>query len=154
MSKSRISVSLRLAQRSQPNPDTGCIEWMGCRKDDGYGHIRVGFKMVTTHRAAWEEARGAIPDGMCVLHRCDNPPCINLDHLFLGTQIENIADMNAKGRQVPSKGEQNGRVKLTEEQVRKIRQDERLQKEIAAEYGVNQTLISMIKRRVNWSHVT
>lgn len=80
------------------NPTTGCLEWTAGKSHFGYGkyHIkRVGF---ATHRIAWVLAHGPIPDGLCVCHRCDNPPCLNEDHLFLGTMADNHADMRAKGR--------------------------------------------------------
>lgn len=149
----RLPLSVRLEERSMVNPVTGCVEWLGYKNEDGYGVIRVGRKMVRTHRAVWQAEYGLIPLGMNVLHRCDNPSCINLGHLFLGTQAENVADMISKKRNSPNIGETNGRVKLTEEQVLGIRRDSRFQKQIAADYGVNQTLVSMIKRRVAWSHV-
>ena len=72
-----------------------CWEWRGLRDKHGYGR-KGPYK--TTHRLAWEWANGPVPAGMCVLHRCDNPPCCNPDHLFLGTQADNLADMVAKGR--------------------------------------------------------
>jgi hypothetical protein len=79
----------------------GCIEWTKARSTFGYGRITRGARgagWAFTHRVAWELANGPIPDGMCVLHRCDNPPCCNPDHLFLGTLSDNTQDMIAKGR--------------------------------------------------------
>jgi hypothetical protein len=75
------------------DPDTGCHVWTGGRASKGYGQLRIGV-----HRLAWELANGPIPEGMQVLHRCDNPRCCNPDHLMLGTQAENMADMRRKGR--------------------------------------------------------
>lgn len=79
--------------------DSGCHEFIGFKNRHGYGQIGVGSKLKLTHRLAWELAFGLIPDGLWVLHKCDNPPCCNVDHLWLGTQAENVADMIAKGRQ-------------------------------------------------------
>jgi hypothetical protein len=82
----------RLKSRLVLDPDTGCHLWNGTRKG-GYGQIAS-----CAHRLAWELANGPIPKGMQVLHRCDEPRCCNPDHLFLGTQAENMADMSRKGR--------------------------------------------------------
>ena len=75
-----------------------CHEWAGATVKGGYGVMRVNKKNYRTHRIAWELTNGPIPNGLCVLHRCDNPPCLNIEHLFLGTQAETVADMSAKGR--------------------------------------------------------
>jgi hypothetical protein len=91
------SIRLRLAERSEPQGD--CIVWTGSRKGgNGYGQMCISYKNHMVHRLAWEVAHGPIPPGLCVLHRCDNPPCIRPDHLFLGTHQENMADMVVKQR--------------------------------------------------------
>lgn len=76
-----------------------CIEWDGYLNNRGYGRRSVGGISGYVHRFAWEEEHGPIPEGAHVLHRCDNPPCFNVDHLFLGSALENSRDMVAKGRQ-------------------------------------------------------
>jgi hypothetical protein len=96
---------------------------------------------------------GPIPKGMDVLHRCDNPPCINPEHLFLGTQADNNADRDAKGRCRVAHGEKQHAAKLTQAQVLAIREDRRSQRKIAAAYHVNQGTISSIKLRKTWRHV-
>ena len=75
-----------------------CIEWTGYREKGGYGRLFRKGRVWQAHRWEWTEKHGPIPEGMCVLHRCDNPPCVNVAHLFLGTQVDNIHDMIAKGR--------------------------------------------------------
>lgn len=77
---------------------TSCVEWQGARTDSGYGHFGRGGKTWLVHRAVYEAIYGPIPDGLFVLHACDNPPCYNLEHLFLGTAGDNIRDAVAKGR--------------------------------------------------------
>lgn len=77
---------------------SGCVEWTGYRLISGYGRINIGGKTKMSHRVAWELTNGPIPDGMLVLHSCDNPPCCNIEHLWLGTQKENMSDMIKKGR--------------------------------------------------------
>ncbi|KKL67586.1 hypothetical protein LCGC14_2133510 [marine sediment metagenome] len=142
----------RLSCRLKVVPN-GCWEWQGCRLKDGYGLIgRGGGKrgMLRVHRAMWEIVFGPIPDGMDVLHRCDNPPCANPTHLWLGTHADNMADMIAKGRCADRAGEKNGNAKLTWEQVKAIRADTRFQRVIAAEYGVVPQLISQIKLGQIW----
>lgn len=76
----------------------GCWEWNGYRTPDGYGRIWKDGKGCSATRISWEMAFGSIPDGLHVLHRCDNPPCVNPDHLFLGDRSTNMQDSVAKGR--------------------------------------------------------
>ena len=87
-----------LARRTPDALDTPCVEWQGARTDSGYGHFGRGDGTYLVHRAVYEAIYGPIPDGLFVLHACDNPPCYNLDHLFLGTAGDNIRDAVAKGR--------------------------------------------------------
>lgn len=75
-----------------------CWVWTGAALPAGYGRWKGAHRLVYAHRFSWELANGPIPDGMLVCHRCDNPPCVRPDHLFLGTPTDNIRDMNAKGR--------------------------------------------------------
>lgn len=78
--------------------DNGCLEWTGAKFSTGYGTIGYKSKNYRTHRVAWELEHGAIPVGMFVCHRCDNPACCRVSHLFLGTHADNMRDMAAKGR--------------------------------------------------------
>jgi hypothetical protein len=81
-----------------PEPNSGCLLWEGAVARYGYGHIRRGGRYLSLHRVVWEETHGAIPDGLHVLHRCDVPACVNVDHLFLGTHTDNMRDIVSKGR--------------------------------------------------------
>ena len=91
------TVAERIRAHSTITP-SGCIEWTGTRTRGGYGSIKVDGAMRRVPRVAWALAHGPIPEGMHVLHKCDNPPCCNVEHLFLGTNADNIADRIAKRR--------------------------------------------------------
>lgn len=136
------------------NEATGCMEWTRSCDRDGYGYVQAGDSLKRVHRVAYERAKGPIPKGKWVLHRCDNPKCGNPEHLFLGGNKENVADKVAKGRH--AFGEKGGRAKLTEEAVVSIRTEyakgER-QVDLAKRYGVHQTQISLIVTRKEWAHV-
>lgn len=84
--------------RTKVSDESGCILWTGSKWNTGYGRIIYGGKHVGVHRVAWSILVGQIPAGLFVCHRCDNPPCLNVEHLFLGTCSENFRDMHAKGR--------------------------------------------------------
>jgi hypothetical protein len=88
----------RLMQRIKAQSERGCWEWNGTRNNRGYGEISVDHLKELAHRVSWELHFGPIPEGLCVLHRCDNPPCINPFHLFLGNLKDNIRDMFGKER--------------------------------------------------------
>lgn len=136
-----------IVTRSKQNLLTGCMEWTGTKCNKGYGSIRRDRVMQKTHRIAWEYFNGPIPDGMHVLHACDNPSCVEVVHLFLGTNGENIADKCAKDR--------SGK-KLCIEEVAKIKEmlsSGMSNKAIAKIYGVNQCSISRIKLGQRWTHV-
>lgn len=102
-----VSIALRLWAKVNKNgpipshaPDLGpCWTWTGATRNGGYGSIKIRGRRHCTHRVAWTMERGAIPGDMNVLHKCDNPPCVNPEHLFLGTDADNVHDMVAKGRQ-------------------------------------------------------
>jgi hypothetical protein len=98
MGKRSLSLKDRIVANSKVMPN-GCWEWHLPKQR--YGRIRVAGRTLRAHRASWEAFRGAIPPGMNVLHHCDNPPCVNPDHLWLGTQMDNVQDCIAKGRSTP-----------------------------------------------------
>jgi len=82
----------------QTKMNKGCLEWQGHLLHNGYGQMRVNGKRIKAHRFAWESVNGDIPDGLLVLHKCDNPRCVNIEHLYLGTQKENARDRDSRGR--------------------------------------------------------
>ena len=102
MPKTIIARFLEKTRRAE----NGCLEWTACCTGAGYGQLRINRRSRSAHRLAWELVNGPIPDGLCVLHRCDNPRCVEADHLFLGTQLDNIADMTAKRRS--ARGDRHG----------------------------------------------
>lgn len=128
-----------------------CKEWPRARTKAGYGVKRFRDKLVYIHRKTWEDANGPIPVGINILHRCDNPPCYELEHLFPGTRKRNSEDCVAKDRQ--GRGERNGHAKLTDEQILSIRADTRTQRAIAADYHVSHPMVNKIKKRRNWRHI-
>lgn len=139
-----------------PNPITGCWNWLGNsfqgKRGDRYGRFRDGTKkQVNAHRFAYELWNGPITNGLWVLHCCDNGLCVNPDHLFLGTQIDNEADKDAKGRRL--RGASHPNSTLTEEKVRAIFYDTRPRKILEAEYGVSKATICHIKLKYTWSHL-
>ena len=146
-----LSFAQKLARR-----ENGCWEWTGARDTErgGYGHLRVEGRTVRAHRWAWFLAHDKHPEGF-VLHSCDNPPCCNPAHLFVGTAADNSRDMVSKGRCRPYRGEANTNALLTEQAVRAIRANERSesQRAMAHRFGVSRgTIVSVLQRR-NWKHV-
>jgi hypothetical protein len=128
-----------------------CFEYTGSRDDSGYGLIKFEGKTQRTHRVIWTLINGAIPEGMMVLHKCDNPPCCNPDHLFLGTQDDNMKDMVSKGRQANQSGEKNGNNVLNKETVEKIRSEKGTLISVASKYGIGKSTVSLIRRREYWA---
>ena len=88
----------RFEAQTLPITESGCVFWLGALRSNGYGAISIKGKQQAAHRVAWELANGPIPAGLCVLHKCDIPCCVNPQHLFLGTKKDNSDDMLNKGR--------------------------------------------------------
>ena len=149
-----MSDAERFWSRVQKGPNNHCWIWIA-GKQHGYGILRVGGRCVRAHRYSFMLNSGEpIPEGMNVLHKCDNPACVRPDHLFLGTQEDNNHDRSRKNRN--AKGETRKNAKLTTEDVVRIR-------ELAAAgiprrtlmhmFGISGTTVNNIKRRVDWKHV-
>jgi hypothetical protein len=125
----------------------GCWIWHRGIDKQGYGTLKCWGKVSKAHRVSWELHNGPIPDDLFVCHKCDNPPCVNPEHLFLGTNKDNCDDRDRKGRV---------NTVLTAEQVLEIRslcEHGMLQRVVAARYGVQQSLISLIVNRKIWTHI-
>ena len=157
------TVEQRFNEKVTKNSGEECWSWTAATNDYGYGILRVDGKNLRAHRISWEIHVGPIPPGMRVLHRCDNPPCTNPDHLFCGTMKDNTQDMLKKGRNASvtrpdriRRGSQIGTSKLTEDQVveikRKLSNGFSLSV-LAGEYNVDMSNISIIKRGIGWKHV-
>lgn len=131
----------------------GCWTWNGDSYPKGYGRLKIDGKGKRAHRISYELFCGPIPDGLHVLHKCDNPACVRPDHLWVGTNKDNIRDKVKKGRQAHNRGVNHGRAKLTPKQVMKIRQDRRTCAAIAADYQISETHAWQIKARKCWAHL-
>lgn len=140
---------------------SGCWEWIASHTPCGYGQVRFRGTRELAHRVSWIIFHGEIPiddtryGTACVLHRCDNPACVNPDHLFLGDQKANAEDSVSKGRwgKRGCKGEKHGRARLTEGDVMKIRSSDKSTRELANELGVSQSTIAHILKGRTWGHV-
>jgi len=135
-----------------------CKLWDGHKVRDGYGQRRVNGRRYLMHRLEWMQHYDDIPNGACVMHACDVPACHAIEHLGLGTHKDNMDDMATKGRTSP--GESNSQAKLTESQVVDIltlwslpKPHRPTQREIASRYGISQSVVARIVRRVAWKHV-
>jgi len=132
-----------------------CWIWIAYRRRDGYGQMRVGGRMLSAHRVSYELHNGPVPNGLCVLHRCDVPGCVNPTHLFLGTKADNNRDRNAKQRH--ASGEQHGSARLSAANVLEIRKlyaaGGVFQRELGKRFGVTTMSISHILSRKRWRHV-
>lgn len=155
--------------------ENSCWEWTGPRLEQGYGVLFLnqnrenGRRMVTSaHRYAYASEVGVIPDGMCVMHTCDNPPCTNPAHLRLGTRGENNTDRSKKARSgsrnyTPEerenyskrfRGEGNHSAKLTEEQARFIKYERTMPiKDIVKKFGISKTTVGHIRMGLAWKHI-
>jgi hypothetical protein len=132
-----------------------CWEWIGTRHGQGYGQIKSNGLTLKTHRVSWELYYGKIPEGLCVLHKCDNPCCVNPEHLFLGTYKDNAVDMGQKKRNKIFTGEDHRWSKLTSKDVEYIRSMQHVlyQKELALLFNVSRTCIQSIQYYKTWKHL-
>lgn len=139
-----------------PEPMSGCWIWDACIDRLGYGRFMVKkYGEVLAHRVSYILFKTQIPKGLYVLHKCDVRCCVNPDHLFLGTQADNVQDMVNKGRAkgYSAPGEKHYRAKLTTAIVQKIKKSTCSQKEMANKYGVTQSHISYLKSGKRWRHL-
>lgn len=155
----RVLAGERRFATSYVATETGCWEWTGHRNVDGYGLVTLNKRQILAHRVSWLLYRGPVPDGLFVCHHCDNPPCVNPAHLFVGTAADNSADMVRKGRsprpKVP-RGGNNPACRLSEDDIHTARRlfgEGVSQTDIAKRLGVSQAHVSKIVNRTAWAHV-
>lgn len=149
-----MSTEDRFMQRVRKN-ENGCWVWLASKDSDGYAHFSAeigGVKFRKGHRVAYAMFKGD-PSGSLVCHTCDNPSCVNPDHLFLGSNGDNMKDKIAKGRARVPRGEESVHAILSEEQAQAILLDARPYLQIATEYGIAAATVGSIKNRESWRHL-
>lgn len=142
-----------LAERfwAKVNKAGDCWEWTGARHPQGYGLIKTMTGMSRAHRVSFELNNGAIPAGLMVRHRCDNPGCVNPKHLITGTALDNVNDRVVRGRSADRKGERHPLAKLSKPLVELIRTSALSGKDLAEIFNISQASVSLIKSKQRWS---
>ena len=133
-----------------------CWVWMASIDSSGYGHLGIDGKTARAHRVSWVLAHGPVPDGLYVLHRCDNRKCVNPEHLFLGTHSDNMRDMKVKGRQISRCGEAHplaGMTDATAWLIKGLRRAGFSLQELSKRFEVSVPVISSIANGRTWRHV-
>jgi hypothetical protein len=162
----------RFYAKTKLDEATGCLLWVGAKKESGYGIMMVNREMFRAHRLSYIIHHGPIPEGLCVMHSCNTPACVSEKHLSVGTHLENMRQMYREGRRIAAtgdksgarkwpdsyaKGEKSALSKLTESQVIEIRERYALggisHKKLGKQYGVCANNVMAIVRGMNWKHV-
>jgi hypothetical protein len=143
------TIDERFFEKVIPEPNSGCWLWDGACFVTGYGKFKKGGIDGYAHRFSYELHFGQIKNGLHVLHTCDNPSCVNPEHLFLGTQADNNWDSMKKGRR--ARGERLG--KLTEDDVRYIRRSTESGGKLAVRFGICRSNVGAIRRSESWAHI-
>ena len=152
--ENKVELARRFDQFVDIRADDACWPWLGASDPCGYGQMCVNGRIERAHRLAWLLSNGEIEENLRVLHRCDNPPCVNPAHLFLGTQLENVRDCITKKRN--NYGERCGSAKLSEPDVRAIRElvsSGHRQSDLAKRFGVSHQQISRVSLGRAWKHL-
>lgn len=144
-------LAVRISFHSKEDPKTGCINWTSHRSREGYAMLNYKGASRKVSRLVLKLNGTKLPKHLHALHRCDNPACVNFDHLFVGSDADNVADMWAKGRGLH--GEQVTTSKLSERDVRKIKKSTERVIVLAERYGVRFQQIYRIKNGERWGHV-
>jgi hypothetical protein len=149
----KVWTSDRIFESSMPVTECGCWIWMRPIHKKGYAYASLKGKMTRVNRLSWEVHNGPITEGLHVLHKCDTPLCVNPDHLFLGTNTDNVRDKWEKDREVVLRGADHPRSKLNPHMVRLIRSSPLSCKELGRRLGVNSGTVSSVRSGKTWSHV-
>lgn len=151
MPRPRIPLSEKIERNITRIPESGCWIWMSTIEKSGYGRVCSGKKPFYAHRVSYEQKHGPIPNGMMALHHCDVKCCVNPDHIFVGTQQDNMTDKVRKNRQ--AKGINHGNAKLTEDQVREIKSSSETSIKLSAKFNYSASMIRAIKNGYIWKHL-
>jgi hypothetical protein len=152
MARPRIPIDQKIHNNVVKIPESGCWIWIGTLTPYGYGRTTLGRNAgINAHRASYELKHGPIPKGMMALHHCDVRCCVNPDHIFLGTQQDNMADKVCKNRQ--ANGVKHGMSKLTEEQAREAKFGNAKPTELAKKFNCSATIIRQIRGGMYWKHL-
>lgn len=152
MARPRIPLSQKIEQSIVRIPESGCWIWMKSVNHRGYGHTCLGRGThISAHRASYEEKYGPIPNGLMALHSCDVRSCVNPDHIFLGTQQDNMTDKVNKKRQ--ANGEKHGMSKLTKEQAFEAKFGTEKASSLSKRFGCSATIIRQIRNGDYWKHL-
>lgn len=146
----RPTLKERLLKGYEEDQTTGCWNWIKYRDRDGYGNIAVKSKPMQAHRASYQVFVGPLEPSLFICHTCDNPSCINPDHLYQGTHKQNQKDKQNRQRIV---GEKHPYAKLKDTDILKIRNSDLSQEKLGKIYNVTQAHVGRIKRNLNWSHI-
>lgn len=151
-------LAARLEAKSIPEPNSGCLLWLAYTDPSGYGRLHFNGRQRLAHRLSYENAKGPIPAGLHLLHKCDVPCCINPDHLRPGTQAENVADMLTKGRECRDprpyhRGVGNPNNRITDDVVRAVLLSDLPQPSAAEAFGISRAWVQRIRAREVWTHI-
>lgn len=141
-----MTASLKERFYSKVSVSDGCWEWIGSINGCGYGSIKHQGKTLGSHRVSYELHKGEIPAGMHVMHKCDNPSCVNPDHLLIGTHADNMRDMYLKNRRIPATGLKNGAAKLSPDNISLLLTSNEPSEKLAKQLGVSGSRIRAIRR--------
>jgi hypothetical protein len=152
MARPRVAIPEKISKNSVRVPESGCWLWIGSLTNNGYGRMTFGAKTeFLSHRLSYEQKYGEIPNGMLALHHCDVKCCVNPDHIFIGTQQDNMTDKVMKNRQ--AKGAHHGMARLTEEQAKEVKFSDQKTSDLAKKFNCSAVMIRQIRGGLYWRHL-